>query len=98
MTHIVLTMGAAFLLGFGIAIALHYFFRRARLLRAFTIAAMPLMALLMVFLAFTRFDPESDEWIWLGVGMFQFLPWYLAWLAGWGAEKLRRVVLVRSVD
>ncbi|MEO0463773.1 MAG: hypothetical protein AAF127_11625 [Pseudomonadota bacterium] len=84
----------AALLGFLAARGLSFVHPKARWggrgLRAALLLLTPLAALFAVFLVFTKGNPRGDEWIWLGVGVAYFWPWYLAWLTGCSLDSLLR--------
>jgi hypothetical protein len=59
-------------------------------LRLAAIGLLPPGLLFAVFIAFFDFAPIGDDWIWLGVGIVYFAPWYCAWCVGAGVEALLR--------
>ncbi|MEM9312814.1 MAG: hypothetical protein AAGA34_15335 [Pseudomonadota bacterium] len=90
MTETLLTLVLAFALGFGTARVFHWTYSERTRLRVSALALLPLMLLFAVFLAFFKGTPEGDDWIWLGVGLVYFWPWYLAWSLGGIIEALIR--------
>lgn len=96
--NVFLTLSLAFVLGFGLSKLLHWVMRGAQRTRVAVVLLLPPFVLLCVFLVFTKGVPFSDEWIWMGIGIVYFAPWYTAWVAGWLAEWLLRKYLSRSAS
>lgn len=97
MANMAMTMALAFGLGFVIAFAMRRLMPARSRMRIGVLVLLPLMALLGVFLVFTRGIPHADEWIWMGVGLAYFWPWHLAFVSGGLAEiLLRRAARLRS--
>ncbi|MEM8724504.1 MAG: hypothetical protein AAGE86_03185 [Pseudomonadota bacterium] len=56
--------------------------------RAAILFLIPPALLLAVFLAFFEGAPVDEDWLWLGIGLVYFWPWYLTWLVGWIVARL----------
>jgi hypothetical protein len=89
-------MALAFGLGFVIALVMQRLAPGARRRRVSVLVLLPPVLLLGVFLMFTRGAPQADEWIWMGVGLAFFWPWYLAFVGGGLVEKTVRTARGRS--
>ncbi|MGB3469734.1 MAG: hypothetical protein WBA51_02805 [Erythrobacter sp.] len=83
MVEIIGSYALASLLGFGTIKLLRRLIPYARFGRIALFAALPLALLFAAFLAFFEGNPVGEDWVWLGVGLVYFWPWYLAWWFGW---------------
>lgn len=92
MTELLASLALAFALGFGIAWVLRWRFTEARTSRVSVLALIPPVLLFAVFLVFFKGRPVGEDWLWLGVGLVYFWPWYLAWSLGAGTEALIRTL------
>lgn len=84
------------LLGFACMKALQWIVPSAHAVRISIFVLLPLALLFAAFLAFFDGAPVGEDWVWLGIGLVYFWPWYLAWLAGWAMGALFKRMTRRS--
>ncbi|QUL38310.1 hypothetical protein [Erythrobacter sp. JK5] len=82
-----LIAGAA---GFAVTHLLGWLAPAAGRVRAVVLALIPPALLFAVFLAFFEGSPVGEDWLWLGIGVVYFWPWYLSWCLGCAGEWLVR--------
>ncbi len=75
-------------LGLTVASLLYWLMPRRTKLRLAILVLIPPGILFAFFLVFFEGAPVDDDWLWLGIGLVYFWPWYLAWLVGCLAARL----------
>ncbi|WP_298467618.1 hypothetical protein [uncultured Erythrobacter sp.] len=91
--EIVASYFLASVLGLAAASLLYWLIPARMKIRAAILVLIPPGLLFAVFLAFFDGAPVDEDWLWLGIGLVYFWPWYLAWLVGWIVARLIRARL-----
>jgi len=88
MNEIIGSYVLAGLLGFGVTRLLRRLMPGSKTMRIAIFAVLPLTLLFAAFFAFFEGNPVDEDWIWLGIGLVYFWPWYLAWWGGWLVDAI----------